>query len=105
MEEPKYTPYNSNNPANRVPEDLPNSTAILVLGILSIIFAGLIGIILAIIALSMSRNARHAYEDYPGDYTEASYSRVNAGRICAIVGLCLVAVLVTVILAIFVFAG
>lgn len=104
MEEPKYTPYNSHT-GNRAPEDLPNSTAILVLGILSIIFAGLIGIILAIIALSMSRNARHAYEDYPGEYTEASYSRVNAGRICAIVGLCLVAVLVSVILAILVFAG
>jgi len=104
MEEPKYIPYN-NNTGNRTPEDLPNSTAILVLGILSIIFAGLIGIILAIIALSMSRNARHAYEDYPGEYTEASYSRVNAGRICAIVGLCLVAVIVSIVLAILVFAG
>lgn len=105
MEEPKFTPYNSSNSNTRVPEDLPNSTAILVLGILSIIFAGLIGIILAIIALSMAKNARHAYEDYPGEYTEASYSRVNAGRICAIVGLCLVAVIVSIVLAILVFAG
>lgn len=104
MEEPKYIPYNSNN-TNRVPEDLPNSTAILVLGILSIIFVGLIGIILAIIALSMSRNARHAYEDYPGDYTEASYSRVNAGRICAIIGLSLVAILILIVLVILSYAG
>jgi hypothetical protein len=104
MEEPKYTPYNSAN-SNRVPEDLPNSTAILVLGILSIIFAGLIGIILAIIALSMSRNARHAYENYPGDYTEASYSRVNAGRICAIIGLSLVAILILIVLVILSYAG
>ncbi len=105
MEEPKYTPYNSSNPGNRMPQDLPNSTAILVLGILSIIFAGLIGIILAIIALSMSRNARHAYEDYPGDYTEASYSRVNAGRICAIIGLSLVAILILIVLVILSYAG
>ncbi len=104
MEEPIYTPYNSSN-SNRSPVDLPNSTAILVLGILSIIFAGLIGIILAIIALSMSRNARHAYEDYPGDYTQASYSRVNAGRICAIIGLSLVALLLIIILVILAFAG
>lgn len=104
MEEPKYTPYNSAN-SNRVPQDLPNSTAILVLGILSIIFAGLIGIILAIIALSMSRNARHAYENYPGDYTEASYSRVNAGRICAIIGLSLVAILILIVLVILSYAG
>lgn len=104
MEEPIYTPYNSSN-SNRAPVDLPNSTAILVLGILSIIFAGLIGIILAIVALSMSRNARHAYEDYPGDYTQASYSRVNAGRICAIIGLSLVALLLIIILVILAFAG
>ena len=93
MEEPKYTTY------SRPPEDLPNSTTILVLGILSILFAGAIGIILAIVALSMSRNARHAYEDYPNDYTVASYSRVNAGRICAIIGLCLVGVIILVVLA------
>ena len=105
MEEPKYIPYNSGNPGNRVPEDLPNSTAILVLGILSIIFAGFIGIILAIIALGTAKNARYAYEDYPGDYTEASYARVNAGRICAIVGLCLAAVIFSIMLAIFVIVG
>lgn len=105
MEEPKYTPYNSNANSNRIRQDLPNSTAILVLGILSIIFAGLIGIILAIVALSMSKNARHAYEDYPGDYTEASYSRVNAGRICAIIGLSLVAVLILIVLVVLAYAA
>ena len=90
MEEPKFTPYNSNT----VPEDLPNSTTVLVLGILSIVLAGFIGVILAIVALNMARTARHAYEDYPGEYTSASYARINAGRICAIVGLSIVGVFI-----------
>lgn len=105
MEEPKYVTYDNNPNRNAIREDLPNSTTILVLGILSIIFAGLIGIILSIVALSMARNARHAYEDYPNDYTAASYSRVNAGRICAIVGLCLFAIIILVVVAILVAVG
>lgn len=105
MEEPKYITYNSNPGTNTFREDLPNATAVLVLGILSIIFAGLIGIILAIIALNMSGNARSLYHNNPDAYTDTSYSKVNAGRICAIVGLCLVAVLVSVILAIVIFTG
>lgn len=99
MEEPKYTPYNS-TAATTAPQDLPNSNTILVLGILSIVFAGLIGIILAIIALSMWGNLRTLYQDYPQDYTAASYSRANAGRICAIVGLCLVGLILLIVLAV-----
>ena len=99
MEEPKYTPYNS-TAATTAPQDLPNSNTILVLGILSIVFAGLIGIILAIIALSMWGNLRTLYQDYPQDYTAASYSRANAGRICAIVGLCLVGLILLIVLGV-----
>lgn len=108
MEEPKYVTYDSNANSrnnNTIQQELPNSTAILVLGILSIIFAGLIGIILACIALSMSGKARSLYRDYPQEYTAASYSRMNAGRICAIVGLCLVAVLIVGVIIVVFAAG
>ena len=98
MEEPKYTTYNQ--AGNTVKEDLPNSTAILVLGILSIVFAGLIGIILAIIALSMWGNVKTLYRDYPQDYNVVSYNRANAGRICAIVGLCLVGLILLIVLGV-----
>lgn len=80
--------------------NLPNATGVLVLGILSIVFAGLIGLILAIIALSMAGKAKAEYNSNPGRYTAASMSRVNAGRVCAIIGLCLLGlVLLIVILA------
>lgn len=69
--------------------ELPNSTGILIMGILSIIFAGLIGVILSIIALSMSRRVVANYKANPMVYTESSYSRVKAGRVCAIIGLCI----------------
>lgn len=71
------------------PIDHPNSTAVLVLGILSIVFAGLIGLILAIIALNQSANAKLDIDSQPGRYTESSISRIRAGRICAIISLAL----------------
>lgn len=71
--------------------DLPNATTILVLGILSIVFCG-IGLVLSIIALSMSGKAKAEYEANPGRYAENSYKNVNTGRICAIIGLVLQAI-------------
>lgn len=101
MEQPTFTPYNSemSPPAQN---DLPNATAVLVLGILSIVFVGLIGAILAIISLSMWGNVKSLYEADPSQYTAASYSRAKAGRVCAIVGLSLLglAILIVLLLAI-----
>ena len=71
---------------------LPNSTAVLVLGILSIVVCwcyGLIGIVLGIIALVMSGKAKKEYNDNFGKYSEQSYKNMNAGKICAIIGTCL----------------
>jgi magnesium-transporting ATPase (P-type) len=75
------------NPAYaQVLEIVPNSTTILVLGILSIIFAGLIGLILGIIALNMAGKAKDLYESTPDRYTKGSISNASAGRVCAIIG-------------------
>jgi uncharacterized membrane protein len=71
------------------PEKLPNAVGVLVLGILSLLCCGLIGLILAIIALVMGSNAINLYQASPGRYTKESYNMAVAGRICAIIGLLL----------------
>lgn len=78
-------------------EPIPNATAVLVLGILSIVLCwcyGLIGLALGIIAVVLSGKARKLYEATPGAYTVASYNNLKAGRICGIIGICLSAVYV-----------
>ncbi len=68
---------------------LPNSTGILVLGILSIVFCwcyGIIGITLGIIALVMYSKAMVLYNENPSLYSESSFKNVKTGRICAIIG-------------------
>ncbi len=82
-----FSPYNQ--PGLNPPEKLPNSVAVLVLGILSLTCCGLIGLILAIIAMVMATNAVNLYQSAPGRYTKESYNLVVAGRICAIIGLLL----------------
>ena len=73
-------------------QQIPNSTAVLVLGIISIVGCfcyGIIGIILGIIALVLSGKANKMYNDNPGIYTEASFKNLKAGKVCAIIGTCL----------------
>ncbi len=69
---------------------VPYSTAVLVLGILSIVIFwcyGVVGIILAIIALVQAKKGTEAYTLNPGIYSLASYNNLKAGKICAIIGL------------------
>ena len=69
---------------------LPNSTGILVLGILSIVFCccyGILGVVFGVIAISLSKNALREYESNPEQYTITSVKNMRAGRICAIIGL------------------
>lgn len=70
-------------------QPVPNAGGTLTLGILSIVFAGLIGIILGVIALSISSAPKFDYENNPGKYREGSFKNLAAGRTCAIVGLSL----------------
>jgi hypothetical protein len=80
---------------------LPNATGVLVLGILSLVFSGGLGLILAIIALVMSNQALKAYRLNPQAYTEKSHSRVKAGRVCAIIELCFIALALVILVLIF----
>lgn len=73
-------------------QSLPNATIILVLGILSIVTCccyGVIGLILAIVALVLSKKDKALYFANMAYYTESSFKNMNAGRVCAIIGLIL----------------
>lgn len=81
------TPTQEVNPV--IQQQLPNSTAVLVLGILSIVMCfcyGLFGVALGIIALVLSGKARTLYNENPERYTEVSFKNMNAGRICGLIG-------------------
>jgi hypothetical protein len=79
------------NTWNESPIELPNATVILVLGIISIVGCcctyGTVGIICGIIAIVMAQSASGLYAANPQKYTESSYKNVNAGKICAWIGL------------------
>ena len=83
---------------------LPNATATLVLGILSIVFFccyGVIGLVLGIIGLVLGNKAVALYKSSPGVYAESSYKNAAAGKVCAIIGLVLSALYVTFITLLF----
>lgn len=65
--------------------NLPNATAVLVLGILSIVICFITGII----ALVMAKKEMELYNANPGMYSPASLSNIKTGRICAIIGIVL----------------
>lgn len=68
---------------------VPNSTAVLVLGILSIVMCwcwGIIGLIMGIIALVLASKGNTEYQANPQAYTQSSYKNLHAGKICAIIG-------------------
>ena len=67
---------------------LPNATVVLVLGILSIPGCCCygVGLIFGIIALVMASSSAKLYNFNPVAYTESSYKNMNAGKICAIIG-------------------
>src|SRR6056297_1799856 len=78
-------------PAQAMQQPLPNASAVLVLGILSIVtfwcINGLVGIVLGIIGLVLAGKPLKLYNDNPELYTESSYKNVKAGKICSIIGL------------------
>ncbi|MFY9308388.1 MAG: CCC motif membrane protein [Bacteroidia bacterium] len=89
-------------------QQLPNSTAVLVLGIVSIVGCfcyGLIGLILGIIALVLASKANTMLEQNPGIYSEASVKNLKAGKICAIIGTSISAVYFVVLIIYFMVFG
>jgi hypothetical protein len=89
-QQPQNINQQFNNQFNQIP--VPNSTAVLVLGILSIVLCfcyGLIGLVLGIIALVLASKGTVLYKANPSAYTQSSFNNMKAGRICGIIGLSL----------------
>ena len=79
---------NSNQPLFNNKTLLPNSTAVLVLGICSIVFSCMfVGLILGIIGLVLSKPGRQMYKQNPQMHD--GYGQLNAGYIMSIIGTCL----------------
>ncbi len=73
-------------------QPVPNATAVLVLGIVSIVTCccyGIPGLVCGIIALVLAAGGKRAYAANPLQYTDASLKNLNAGKICAIIGIIL----------------
>jgi len=81
-----------NNYNNDIKINLPNATAVLILGIISIVTFccyGVVGVICGIIAIVLAGKSLQLYNGNPDQYTPTSLSNLKAGRICAIIGLTL----------------
>lgn len=87
---------------------VPNSTGVLVLGIISIVTCwlyGILGLILGIVALALSGSGKKAYNENPSLYTQASYNNLKAGRVCAIIGVSLSALFMIYVIIVLAFVG
>jgi presenilin-like A22 family membrane protease len=88
------------NRINTNGSQLPNATATLVLGILSIVVC----LICGIIALVISNKDIALYKANPELYSTASYNNIKAGRICAIIGIALQVLFLIIYIVIIAFA-
>ncbi len=94
------------HPKNQVP--LPNASTVLTLGIVSVVLCwchGIVGLILAIVALVLASKDMALYNSNPSIYTPASYSNVKTGRNIAIIGLVLAGVFLFFMIIALLFLG
>jgi len=88
-------------------QELPNSTLILIFGILSIIGCccyGVVGLVFGVIALLMAQKATNIYNENPEMYI--GYQNVKTGKILAVIGIVLSAlVLIIGIVSLIIFGG
>lgn len=81
--------------------NLPNANTVLVLGISSIPACccfGLPGIILGIIAVFLSLKDQKLYFENVDLFKESSYKNLEAGKICAIIGIILSSLYLTILI-------
>lgn len=93
---------------------LPNASASLVLGILSLVlslilwcmfYTEIIPLILGIIGLVLSNKDKRTYTAAPELYSRASLSNSNAGKVCCIIGVCISVLVLVVFILIVIAAG
>jgi len=99
------TQYSGAAPGSRV---TPNSTEVMVLGILSIVLCwcwGIVSVILGIVTLALASQGEKHYRLNPSLYSEVSYRNLRTGKICAIVGLSLAVLTVVAMILYFLVFG
>lgn len=87
-------------------QKLPNSTLILVFGILSIVTCccyGVVGLILGVIAMFLAKKAKEVYIENPELYT--GYQNVKTGKILAIIGVILSLLTIIYLIGIIAYIG
>ncbi len=87
---------------------LPNATAVLVLGIISIVGCfcyGVVGLICGTIALVLASKDMSKLNASPELYTPGSVKNLKAGKVCAIIGVCLSALYFIFIIFLFATVG
>ena len=84
---------------------LPNSTTVLVLGIISIVssFCYGLGVVLGIIALVLANKDKRLIAENPEGYSISSISNLKAGRICSIIGITISALFLVIIVVYLIF--
>lgn len=100
--------FRDNQSFGTTPTALPNATAVLVLGITSIVFCfcyGVVGIVCGIVSLVLYSKDKKLYLLNPQTYTPASYSNLKAGRVCALIGLIISAIYFVILISIVMFFG
>ena len=60
--------------------------------------AGVVGLTLGIIALVMAKKGYQTYLESPDSYSVSSFNNMKAGKICAIIGICLSSLWVFIII-------
>ena len=112
MEETNFTNQNPPPSQNFNPQfgqmPLPNSGAVLTLGIISIALCwcyGVVALTCGIIALVLGNKSLVLYKENPNNYTLSSYNNVKAGRVCSIIGICLSALMLLYVIVVLVFVG
>jgi hypothetical protein len=93
---------------------LPNATASLVLGILSLVlslllwclfYVEILPLILGIIGMVLAGKDKKLYDAAPEMYSRASYNNSNAGKICSIIAVCISLLVLVVFTLIIIAAG
>lgn len=89
-------------------KNIPNAVGVLVLGIVSIptcFCYGIIGLVCAIISLVLHSNAMKAVDASPESYDMSNMGMMKAGKVCAIIGLCLSMLLLLFIIVVLIMGG
>ena len=83
-------------------QEAPNATAVLVLGIISIVFCG-IGLVTGIISLAISKTTIKEIKFDIDKYSATSVGNITTGRTCAIIGISISSLVIVLYIIYFVF--